>query len=60
LKARFMSDPGTVLAEHGMSIPDNVDIKVLENTDNRVYITLPMAPQGHDGLSDAELSQAAR
>lgn len=55
-----MSDPGTVLAEHGMSIPDNVDIKVLENTDNRVYITLPMAPQGHDGLSDAELSQAAR
>ena len=59
LKARFMSDPRGTLNERGMSVPDDVEVRVLENTDNRIYITLPMAPQGHADLSDAELGEAA-
>ena len=58
LKARFMSDPKAVLAEYDMPVPDGMDVKVVENADNCVHITMPMAPGGND-LSDEELSAAA-
>ena len=59
LKARFMSDPKAVLAEYDMPVPDNLDVKVVENADDCVHITLPAPPDGHMGLSDAELTNAA-
>ena len=59
LKARFMSDPKAVLAEYDMPVPDGMDVKVVENADNCVHITMPAAPDGHHGLSDEELSAAA-
>ena len=59
LKARFMSDPKAVLAEYDMPVPDGMDVKVVENADNCVHVTMPMAPDGHAKLSDEELSAAA-
>jgi hypothetical protein len=59
LKARFMADPKAVLAERGIEMPDGMDVTVVENTDNTVHITMPMAPGGHAELSDEELSHAA-
>ena len=59
LKARFMADPKAVLAEHGIDVPDNMNVNVVENSDNTVHITMPMAPDGHEALSMEELSQAA-
>tara|TARA_B100000900_G_scaffold76957_1_gene61614 strand:+ start:160 stop:441 length:282 start_codon:yes stop_codon:yes gene_type:complete len=59
LKARFMADPRTVLAEHGMPVPDGMDVKVVENADDCVHITMPAPPSGHTELSDDELSNAA-
>ena len=59
LKARFMSDPKSVLAEYDMPVPDGMDVNVMENSDNCVHITLPMPPDGHHHLSDEELSAAA-
>ena len=61
LKARFMSDPKSVLAEYGMDVPDGMDVKVVENADNCVHITMPAAPPapGGNDLSDEELSAAA-
>ena len=59
LKARFMSDPKAVLVEHGMDVPDGMDVKVVENADNCVHITMPAPPSGHMELSDGELSNAA-
>ena len=59
LKARFMADPKAVLAERGIEMPDGMDVTVVENSDNTVHITLPMAPDGHAELSDEELSNAA-
>ena len=59
LKQRFMNDPKQVLAEYGMDVPDGMDVKVVENSDNCVHITMPMAPGGHHDLSDEELSAAA-
>jgi hypothetical protein len=59
LKARLMSDPKAVLAEYDMAFPDGMDVKVVENADNCVHITMPAAPAGHLTLSDEELSNAA-
>ena len=59
LKARFMADPKAVLAEHGLLIPDDIDVNVVENTDTTVHITMPAPPSGHLDLSDEELSNAA-
>ena len=58
LKARFMSDPKAVLAERGIDIPDNIDVNVVENSDNTVHITMPKAPDGSSELSDEELAGA--
>ena len=59
LKARFMADPKAVLAEYGMDVPDGMDVKVVENADNCVHITMPAPPSDHMKLSDDELSNAA-
>ena len=59
LKARFMADPKAVLAEYDMPVPGNVDVKVVENADDCVHITLPAPPAGDMDLSDDELSNAA-
>ena len=59
LKARFMSDPKSVLKDYGLEVPDGMDVKVLENADDCVHITLPAAPAESMDLSDDELSNAA-
>ena len=59
LKARLMSDPKAVLKEYGLDVPEGMDVKVVENADDRVHITLPPPPDGHMDLSDDELSSAA-
>ena len=59
LKARFMSDPKAVMAEFDMDVPDGIDVNVVENTDNTVHITMPMAPAGDGELSDKELGNVA-
>jgi hypothetical protein len=59
LKARFMRDPKAVLKEYGLELPDGIDVKVVENADDCVYIKLPAAPAGALDLSDDELNNAA-
>ena len=59
LKARFMADPKAVLAEFGMPVPDRLDVKVVENADDCVHITLPAPPAEDTDLSDDALSNAA-
>lgn len=58
LKKRFMSNPKDVLAERGFATPEGVEVKVVENSDNCVHITLPATPQGVAEMSDADLGQA--
>ena len=59
LKDRFMADPRAVLKEHGMDVPGNIDVKVVENADDCVHITMPAPPVGHMDLTDAELGNVA-
>ena len=59
LKARLMNVPKDVLAERGISIPDNVTVHVVENTDSTLHVVIPRTPADAPSLSDAELSNAA-
>ena len=59
LKSRLMSDPKAVLKEHGLDVPDNLDVKVVENADDCVHITLPAPPAASGDLSDDDLEKAA-
>ena len=59
LKARFQSDPKAVLAEHGIAVPANMNVNVVENSDNTVHITMPQAPAGDGELLDDELTNVA-
>ena len=54
-----MSDPKAVMAEHGIAVPDGMSVNVVENSDNTVHITMPMAPASASELSDEELVGAA-
>ena len=59
LKARFMTDPKSVMKEHGLDVPDGIDVKVVENADDCVHITLPAPPGGQLELSDDDLGKVA-
>ena len=55
-KKRFMSEPKKVLAEFGMDLPAGLEVKVVENTDNVMYLTIPPNPKAMAGeLSDNQL-----
>ncbi|MBC03405.1 MAG: hypothetical protein CMJ34_08910 [Phycisphaerae bacterium] len=56
LKKRFIGEPEAVMKEHGIDVPEALDIKVIENTEDHVHITLPNAPS--DELSDDDLRRA--
>ncbi len=41
LKRRFVEDPGAVLAERGVRLPEGMTLKVLENTATTLHLVLP-------------------
>ena len=56
-KQRLLSDPAAVLKEQGIDVAPGVEVRVVENTENVVYLALP--PQPKEGLSDEQLDQVA-
>lgn len=59
LRQRLLSDPSTVLKEHGIDPPHGVEIRVVENTERTIYLTLPSKPQLEE-LRDMELDSRSR
>ena len=59
LKARFMADPKAVMQEFDLEVPVGIDVKVVENADDCVHITLPAPPAASGELSDDDLEKAA-
>ena len=57
LKERLLGNPGAVLGEHGLDVPEGVEVRVVENTDAVCYLTLPAKPAGDPSeLSADELA----
>lgn len=56
-KAKLLADPMTALKENEITVPEGVDVKVVENTDTTVHLILPPAPSS-DVLTDEQLEAA--
>ena len=56
-RSRAVIDPRGVLAEFGLTLPDDTAISVWDSTADIRYLVLPMRPQGTEGLSEEKLSQ---
>ncbi|WP_170771720.1 nitrile hydratase subunit alpha [Ruegeria lacuscaerulensis] len=55
-RSRVVREPRAVLAEFGVSLPDEVQIKVWDSTAEIRYLVLPRRPDGTERLSTAELA----
>jgi hypothetical protein len=53
-KQRLVLAPKAALAEMGFAFPDNVDVRVVENSADKVYLTLPVAPWS-EAVRDEEM-----
>lgn len=45
-KKELLADPRTVLAAHGITVPEGVNLQVLEEKENTRYLILPAVPDG--------------
>ncbi|HEV8390359.1 MAG TPA: nitrile hydratase subunit alpha [Dongiaceae bacterium] len=55
-RARSVMDPRRVLAEFGLALGEEVEVRVWDSTAEIRYLVLPERPAGTDGLSEAELA----
>ena len=55
-RSRVVIDPRGVLAEFGVTLPEDVDIRVWDSTSEIRYLVLPLRPEGTDGWSQEELA----
>ena len=56
-RARAVREPRKVLKEFGLSLNDNIKIKVWDSTSEMRYLVLPMRPNGTEGFSEDELAK---
>lgn len=57
-KGRLLANPGVVLQEEGMVILAGFQVKVVEDTDKVLHLTLPAKP-GQGELSEEDLDRVA-
>jgi nitrile hydratase len=55
-RARAVNDPRGVMAEFGLRLPDDVEVRVLDSTADMRYLVLPRRPAGTDGWNEEELA----
>ncbi len=55
-RARSVIDPRGVLAEFGVELSDDIEIRVWDSSAELRYLVLPQRPAGTEGLSEDELA----
>jgi len=55
-RSRAVSDPHGVLAEFGLEIDNDVELRVLDSTADVRYLVLPRRPEGSEELTESELA----
>src|SRR5262245_44375103 len=59
-KKRLLADPAAVLKEHGMEMPPGIQVRIVENTEEVRYLTLPRPGRPSSGeLAEEELARVA-
>jgi nitrile hydratase len=56
-RARAVREPRAVLAEFGVTLPAETEVRVWDSTAEVRYLVLPMQPTGTDGMSEAQLAE---
>jgi nitrile hydratase len=56
-RARVVREPRRVLNEMGLSVPDDVKIRVWETSAETRYIVIPQRPDGTEGWTEAQLAE---
>lgn len=56
-RSRAVSEPRAVLAEFGVTLPQETEIRVWDSTAEMRYLVIPMRPPGTQGMSEAELAE---
>ena len=56
-RARVVAEPRRVLAEFGLDLDPDVDLRVWDSSAEVRYLVLPMRPEGTDGMSESELAE---
>jgi hypothetical protein len=55
-RARAVRDPRGVLAEWGTTLPDHVELRVVDSTADYRWMVLPLRPEGTEGWDEARLA----
>lgn len=55
-RARVVRDPRGVMAEFGLTLPDDTEIRVWDSTAEIRYLVIPERPAGTDGMDAGELA----
>ena len=56
-RARVVAEPRAVLGEFGVTLPDEVEIRVWDSTAEVRYLVLPQRPVGTEDLSEEALAE---
>ena len=57
-RSRAVSEPRAVLADFGVTLPAETEIRVWDSTAEVRYLVVPMRPRGSDGWSEEQLASA--
>ena len=58
-RSRAVSDPRGVLAEFGLELDPDMELRLLDSTADIRYLVIPRRPSGSEGLSESELASLA-
>lgn len=59
-RSRAVSEPRAVLAEFGLQLPDDIEIRVHDSNADLRYMVLPLRPPGTDGWDEERLAGLVR
>ena len=55
-RSRAVSEPRAVMAEFGLELPPEVEVRVVDSTADVRYLVVPRRPDGTDGWSEEQLA----
>lgn len=56
-RARVVREPRTVITEFGVTLPDDIEMRVWDSTAEIRYLVIPERPKGSEGMSEDALAE---
>jgi nitrile hydratase subunit alpha len=55
-RSRVVREPRKVLAEFGVNLPDQAEVRVWDSNSEMRYLVLPQRPKGTEAMNEAQLA----